>query len=69
MERGFVLDKEGGGGYSSLHIRLGDLQCKEMRITGTEWYENTKECFYQRKFFILQMLRKISRFLSACGKS
>ena len=45
MERGFVLDKEGGGGYSSFHIRRGDFEFQETRISGTEWYENTKQLF------------------------
>lgn len=37
------LDEEGVGGYSSLHVRRGDLQFKEVRIEAGEWYENTKE--------------------------
>lgn len=37
------LDSELVGGYSSLHIRRGDLQFTEVRIEAVEWYENTKE--------------------------
>jgi hypothetical protein len=37
------LDKELVGGFSSLHIRRGDLQFKEVKIDAREWYENTKE--------------------------
>lgn len=37
------LDTELIGGYSSLHVRRGDLQFKEVTLTSSEWYENTKE--------------------------
>ena len=37
-EQGFSIDSEGGGGYSSLHIRRGDFQYKKMRVSGEEWY-------------------------------
>ena len=37
------LDGELVGGYSSLHIRRGDLQFKEVRLESMAWYENTKE--------------------------
>lgn len=38
-----TLDKELVGGYSSLHVRRGDLQFKEVRLEAQEWYDNTKE--------------------------
>ena len=37
------LDLELVGGYSSLHIRRGDLQFKEVKFDSGQWYENTKE--------------------------
>jgi hypothetical protein len=50
---GYALDPNAGssmdldsnlvGGYSSLHIRRGDLQFKEVKIEAREWYENTRE--------------------------
>jgi len=44
-QHGFVMtDQEGGGGgFSSMHIRRGDFQWKDMRISGEEWYDNTKD--------------------------
>jgi GDP-fucose protein O-fucosyltransferase len=42
-KRGFKVDEEGGGGYSAMHIRRGDLQYKKVKIPGEEWYANTKE--------------------------
>lgn len=41
--QGFPADSEGGGGYSSLHVRRGDFQYKKMRVSANEWYANTKE--------------------------
>ena len=40
---GFAVDDEGGGGYSSFHVRRGDLQYKRVKIPANEWYNNTKE--------------------------
>ena len=37
------LDSELVGGYSSMHIRRGDLQFKEVKFDSNEWYQNTKE--------------------------
>jgi hypothetical protein len=37
------LDSELVGGYSSLHVRRGDLQFKEVKFDADTWYENTKE--------------------------
>lgn len=42
-QRGFLPDENGAGGYSSMHIRRGDLQYKRVKIPAKEWYENTKE--------------------------
>ena len=42
-KRGFVPDSEGGGGFSTLHVRRGDLQYKKVKIPAEEWYANTKE--------------------------
>jgi hypothetical protein len=40
---GFKLDEESGGGYSSMHVRRGDLQYKKVKISAEEWYENLKD--------------------------
>ena len=42
------LDEEGGGGYSSFHIRRGDFQYPDVKISAQEWYDNTKELFPQK---------------------
>ncbi|KAL7460870.1 hypothetical protein ACHAXS_001306, partial [Conticribra weissflogii] len=40
-----LLDEANGshGGYSSMHIRRGDFQWANMRITAEEWYEHVKD--------------------------
>jgi hypothetical protein len=43
MQRGFAVDDEGAGAYSAMHIRRGDLQYKKVKISASEWYNNTKE--------------------------
>jgi hypothetical protein len=43
VARGFVVDDEGAGAYSALHVRRGDLQYKKVKIPAQEWYDNTKE--------------------------
>jgi len=40
---GFSPDKFGAGGYSSMHVRRGDLQFKEVKIPAEEWLENTQD--------------------------
>ena len=42
-ELGFDVDEEEGGGYSSLHVRRGDLQYKKVKITAEEWRDNLKD--------------------------
>ena len=49
QSRGFTLDEEGGGGYSALHVRRGDLQYKRVKIPAAEWYENTKEVWQEKE--------------------
>ena len=37
------LDRDLVGGYSSLHVRRGDLQFQEVIFDSATWYENTQE--------------------------
>lgn len=53
MERGFSLDEEGGGGYSSLHVRRGDLQYKEVLLSEDLWYVQIVEVMIQ---FCVEMI-------------
>jgi len=52
-EQGFSIDSEGGGGYSSLHIRRGDFQYKKMRVTDEEWYKNVGNQFLKNEILYI----------------
>ena len=41
--RGMRTEKEGAGGFSSLHVRREDLQFHEVKFDSDTWYINTKE--------------------------
>jgi len=43
MKRGFSLDAESGGGFSSMHVRRGDLQYKKVKISAEEWNANLND--------------------------
>lgn len=49
VKRGFSLDSEKGGGYAALHVRRGDLQYKNVKISAEEWYDNLKETFIENE--------------------
>ena len=53
VARGFPVDEEGGGGYSAMHIRRGDLQYKRVKIPAIEWYENTKEVWQEKEILYM----------------
>eukprot|EP00560_Eucampia_antarctica_P009332 CAMPEP_0197828014 /NCGR_PEP_ID=MMETSP1437-20131217/4668_1 /TAXON_ID=49252 ORGANISM="Eucampia antarctica, Strain CCMP1452" /NCGR_SAMPLE_ID=MMETSP1437 /ASSEMBLY_ACC=CAM_ASM_001096 /LENGTH=621 /DNA_ID=CAMNT_0043429079 /DNA_START=24 /DNA_END=1889 /DNA_ORIENTATION=+ len=41
--RGVLTDPSGSGGYSSMHVRRGDLQYKRVKIPAEEWNENLED--------------------------
>jgi len=53
MSLGFSLDEEGGGGYSAMHVRRGDLQYKRVKIPAKEWYDNTKEVWSDKEILYI----------------
>ena len=61
-DRGFEIDEEGGGGYSSFHVRRGDLQYKRVKISGEEWQENTKELFLPKEILYIATDEKDKSF-------
>mmetsp|Transcript_22391 Transcript_22391/g.28583 ORF Transcript_22391/g.28583 Transcript_22391/m.28583 type:complete len:137 (+) Transcript_22391:939-1349(+) len=52
-KRGFGADEEGVGGYSSLHVRRGDLQYKEVKISAEEWYSNSKDLWMEDEILFI----------------
>ncbi len=62
VDRGFALDDEGGGGFSSLHVRRGDLQFKDALISENKWWENTKDIFQENEILYIATDEQNKRF-------
>jgi hypothetical protein len=56
------LDNELVGGYSSLHVRRGDLQFKEVKFDSATWYENTKELWKPNEILYIATDEKNATF-------
>jgi len=69
-QHGFVMtDQEGGGGgFSSMHIRRGDFQWKDMRISGEEWYDNTKDYWMDNEILYITTDKKNKTFFEPLAK-
>ncbi|KAL7535423.1 hypothetical protein ACHAXR_009712 [Thalassiosira sp. AJA248-18] len=52
-EAALPTDSEGGGGYSSLHIRRGDFQYKKMKVSADEWYKNTEDVWLKNEILYI----------------
>lgn len=66
--RGFPLDDEGGGGFSAMHIRRGDLQYKVVKIPAEEWYENTHELWKPREILYIATDERNKTFFEPLAK-
>jgi len=62
MQLGFSLDAEGGGGYSSLHVRRNDLQYKDALISDDKWWENTHEIWKPQEILYIATDEKDKMF-------
>ena len=62
LDRGFAVDDEGGGGYSSLHVRRDDLQFKDAVISEDRWWDNTKEIYQEKEILYIATDEKNKRF-------
>jgi hypothetical protein len=62
LERGFAVDEEGGGGYTSLHVRRDDLQYKDAVISDDRWWDNTKEIYQEKEILYIATDEKNKRF-------
>eukprot|EP00566_Odontella_aurita_P001240 CAMPEP_0113571680 /NCGR_PEP_ID=MMETSP0015_2-20120614/25685_1 /TAXON_ID=2838 /ORGANISM="Odontella" /LENGTH=553 /DNA_ID=CAMNT_0000474651 /DNA_START=165 /DNA_END=1826 /DNA_ORIENTATION=- /assembly_acc=CAM_ASM_000160 len=49
LSRGFVRDEEGAGGFSSMHVRRGDFQWKNTRLSAEEWQKNTRDLWRENE--------------------
>jgi len=50
---GFDADAEGAGGYSSMHVRRGDLQYHSVKISAEKWLENTKDIWLPKELLYI----------------
>jgi len=62
VEQGFHLDEEGGGGYSSLHVRRNDLQYQDALISDDRWWDNTKDLWKPKEIFYIATDEKNNMF-------
>jgi len=61
-QRGFAVEPDGSGGYSALHVRRGDFQYKKMKISGEDWYENTKSVWQKNEILYIATDEKNKTF-------
>ena len=62
VERGFSVDDEGGGGYSSLHVRRDDLQYKDAVLSDDRWWENTRDLFKENEVLYIATDERDAKF-------
>ena len=62
LERGFSIDDEGGGGYTSLHVRRDDLQFRDALISDDKWWDNTKEIYKEKELLYIATDEKDRKF-------
>ena len=62
------LDRELVGGYSSLHVRRGDLQFPEVKFNSSTWYENTKEIWKPNEMLYIATDEKNATFFDGLRK-
>jgi len=66
--RGFELDSERGGGYSSMHIRRGDLQYKKVKISAEEWYDNLHDTWQSKEIIYIATDERNKTFFDPIAK-
>lgn len=69
IERGFSVDGEGAGGYTSLHVRRDDLQFKDAVISEDRWWDNTKEIYKEKEILYIATDEKDRRFFDNFAES
>lgn len=68
MAMGFMNNEEGVGSYSSLHVRRGELQFKEVKIPAEEWMTNTKELWRTSELLFIATDEKNKTFFDPIAK-
>ena len=61
-EKGFSADEEGGGAYSSLHVRRDDLQYPDAVLSNDKWWENTRDLWKKNELLYIATDEKDIKF-------
>jgi len=64
IQRGFKIENEGSGGFSAMHVRRGDLQYKEVKISAEEWYNNTAKLWHEKEILYIATDEKNRAFFN-----
>jgi len=65
---GFAPDEYGAGGFSSLHVRRGELQFQEVKIPAEEWLENTEDIWLKKELLYIATDEKDKSFFAPLKK-
>lgn len=57
-----------GAGYSSLHVRRGDLQYKKVKIPASEWYANLHETWEKNEIIYIATDERNKTFFNAIAE-
>ena len=66
---GIAGDSAEGAAYSSMHVRRGDLQFKEVKIPGDEWNENLKEIWLENELIYIATDEKNKTFFDPIAQN
>jgi len=66
-KRGFELN-EAHAGYSSMHVRRGDLQYKKVKISAEEWYSNLKDTWKKNEIIFIATDERNKTFFDPIAK-
>jgi hypothetical protein len=57
-----------GAGYSSIHVRRGDLQYKKVKISASEWYANLRETWEKNEIIYIATDERNKTFFNAIAE-
>jgi len=63
-----AVQKEGGGSYSAMRVRRGDLQYKRVKIPAAEWYANTNEVWKPKELLYIATDERDKSFFDDLAK-
>ena len=63
-----VNELEKMGGFSSMHVRRGDLQYKEVKISGDEWYDNLQDVWLDGEILYIATDERDKSFFDPIAK-